>query len=282
MTDFQILIRDPDDEYGEKKAMTELGIEFVENRSRLHPGKNAATQLVIGRYSVLPFYKELEDDIKYHGGFKLINNYSQFRYCSDLGNWYETFGAADLTPQTWTTLQAYLSSFWEGPVVLKGETNSRRDKWLTHMFANNKEEAREVYWRLQDDSLISQQNVYIRRYEPLKKLIDGVNKMPIPNEWRVFVCYGEIVTSSYYWGTYIEDIRELGIEPEAPPANFLKSAIARVGLSSNFYTLDVAQKANGEWTIIELNEGQMSGLNGIEPIEFYTNLKKILDSKTEL
>jgi hypothetical protein len=270
------LIRDPSDEYGEKEVIKDLGFRLCQTRAEV-----IRHSLVVGRYSVLPYYRELQQDLAYSNS-RLINSYSEFQYCADMGNWYQTFGPADLTPQTWFTLDSYLSSFWEGPVVLKGATNSRRDKWLTHMFANNKEEARDVYFRLMDDSLIGQQNIYIRRYEPLKKLIQGVNDMPIPNEWRIFVCYGQIVTSSYYWGTYIEDIRESGIEPEPPPAQFIKSAIARIGLSSNFYAMDVAQKANGEWTIIELNEGQMSGLNGVEPKEFYTNLKRILDTKIEV
>lgn len=280
ISDFQVLIRDPNDEYGEKEAMDELGISYVENRTKLGPGKTGLSQLVIGRYSVLPFYRELEEDIKYAGKFYLINNYSQFRYCSDLGNWYRDFEGS--TPKTWFTLQEYLASDYEGPVVLKGETNSRRDKWATHMFANNKDEAREVYCRLLDDGLISQQKIYIRKYEKLVKLIDGVNGMPIPNEWRIFVLYGQVISCSFYWGTYLEDIKEKGITPRRPPKWNIDMAVSRVGSNSNFYSIDIAQlDAYNEWTVIELNEGQMSGLNGVEPKEFYSNMKKVLDNLSE-
>lgn len=269
MTEFCVLIRDPNDDCGEKEAMKKLDIPFIEHRSEAT--ELADRTIIIGRYSVLPYYKELETDIANTNNCNLINSYHQFRYIADLGNWYQDF--IGLTPKTWFTLQEYLADFWEGPVVLKGETNSRRDKWSTHMFANNKDEAREVYCRLLDDSLISQQKIYIRQYEPLVKLIDGVNGMPIPNEWRIFVCFGKMICADYYWGTYREDIEEKGIKPKSPPMEFIQAIIAKVGNSSNFYCVDLAETAKGDWTIVEFNEGQMSGLNGTSPMLFYTNLR---------
>ena len=44
----------------------------------------------------------------------------------------------------------------------------------------------------------------------------------------------------------------------------------------NFYVLDIAQKENGDWVLIEVNDGQMSGLSEIDPHELYSNLKKLL------
>lgn len=281
MNKYCILIRDPNDEYGEKAAMQELGIRYIENRAEAAQLFDAYKTTIIGRYSVLPYYKELEEDLKCLGTQGLINSHEQYRYCSDLGNWYKDFAPLNLTPQTWFSLAEYLSDIYEGPVILKGETNSRRDKWFTHMFALNKNEAREVYCKLLDDGLIGQQQIYIRKYEPLKKLIDGVNGMPIPNEWRIFVLYGEVIGCEFYWSTYLDDIKELGITPEPPYTIDVKRIRNLVGDNSNFYTADIAQKEDGEWTLIEINEGQMSGLNGIDRKEFYTNMKKILDSRSE-
>jgi hypothetical protein len=41
--------------------------------------------------------------------------------------------------------------------------------------------------------------------------------------------------------------------------------------------LDVAEKENGEFVLIEINDGQMSGLSCCNPEELYLNLKKQLD-----
>lgn len=272
--EYCILIRDPNDEYGEKAAMTELKVPFIEQRSVIDELEQRTT--IIGRYSVLPYYKELEIDVNNVNNCELINTHTQFKYVADIQNWYQDL--IGLTPKTWFTLQEYLADTYEGPVVLKGATNSRRDKWLTHMFANNKAEARDVYFRLMDDSLISQQNIYIRKYEPLIKLIDGITGMPIPNEWRIFICYGKMVSCSYYWGTYLEDIEEAKIRYDIPLFETIKKFVDKIGDKSNFYSLDIAQKENGEWIVIELNEGQMSGLNGISPSRFYKTLVKILDN----
>lgn len=277
MKDYCILIRDPNDEYGEKAAMREIGIPFREVRSELDEVEPRS--IIIGRYSVLPFYKELETDVLNTNNCELINSYHQFRYCSDLGNWYRDFEGK--TPKTWFSLQEYLQDSHEGPVVLKGETNSRRDKWSTHMFANNKDEAREVYCRLLDDGLISQQKIYIRKYEKLIKMIDGVNGMPIPNEWRIFVLYGCVISRDYYWSTYLEDIKELNINPTPPPMAKIAHYMNMVGENSNFYSIDVAQKEDGSWMVVELNEGQMSGVNGADRKQFYSNMKKVLDSRSE-
>lgn len=285
---YTILIRDPDDEYGEKEAMREVGVKYAESRSRLALPDDVYRQiiikakkkpLVIGRYSVLPFYKELEDDVKFNG-YDLINTYSQFKYIADMQNWYQDL--KEFTPYTWFSMQEYLADTYEGPVVLKGETNSRRDKWKTHMFANNKDEAREVNGRLLDDGLISQQQIYIRKYEPLVKLIDGVNGMPIPNEWRFFILYGQVIADGFYWSTYAEDIAEkMGVNGtiEAPFPGFIRNIVEKIGDKSNFYTIDIAQGQNGLWHVIELNEGQMSGLNGIDRKRFYSNMRKVLDEQ---
>lgn len=253
--------------------MKELKIPYVDVRSQV-----PENSLVIGRYSVVPFYQELEKDLQSKNS-RLINNYNQFRYCADIANWYRDLQS--MTPRTWFSLQEYLASDYNLPVVLKGETNSRRDKWFTHMYAANKDEARDVYQRLMDDSLVSQQQIYIRAYMPLKTYIEGVNGMPIPNEWRVFVLFGEVVACDYYWGTYLEDILEKGIKPTPPPQNFIKEVIARVGANSNFYTIDIAQVSEqfDIWTVIELNEGQMSGLNLTDPLKFYKKLKEVMDEK---
>jgi len=89
----------------------------VPNRTNINPNS-----LVIGRYSVLPFYKELEEDLKINNS-TLINTYEQHKYIADLQNWY-----ADLheyTPKTWFKLED-LPKEIKGSFVLKGETNSKK------------------------------------------------------------------------------------------------------------------------------------------------------------
>ena len=225
--------------------------------------------LVIGRYSLWPFYADQEKDIEYVGA-KLINNYNQYLYIADLQNY--VYDLKELTPRTWDNLVDLPENM---SFVLKGETNSRKGNWKQDMFATDKKAAIEVHGRLSNDSLIGYQKIYIREYIPLVKYLDGVNGMPVTKEFRFFVAYGKILCGGFYWQNYIDDL------PEKPkvsdvPIGFLQQVIERVGNNSNFYVIDVGQKVSGDWIVIELNDGQQAGLSGNNAEDLYLNLSKVI------
>lgn len=221
--------------------------------------------LVIGRYSLWPFYSDQEKDILYVGA-KLINSSAQHRYIADLQNY--VYDLQELTPRTWNDITSIPEDM---SFVLKGETNSRKSNWKRDMFATSKKEALHIHSKLLDDSLIGNQQIYIREYVPLMKYLDGVNDMPVAKEFRFFIAYGKIISSGYYWQNYIDDLPEVP-NPEEVPIAFLNEVIQRVGNKSNFYTIDVAQTQKGDWIVIELNEGQQSGLSCNPPKTLYKNL----------
>lgn len=100
------------------------------------------SSLVIGRYSVLPFYRELAADIGAKHG-RLINNASEHEYIANLGSYIQD--VEDLTPKTWSRLEDLPE---QGPFVLKGQTNSKKHMWSSHMYAESKKEAVKVWLRL--------------------------------------------------------------------------------------------------------------------------------------
>lgn len=234
-------------------------------RSQIPPGS-----LVVGRYSVLPYYKELEEDLTANGSC-LVNSYHQHAWIADLREWYQDLHG--LTPKTWFTLAEIPE---EGPFVLKGATNSRKFEWNTHMFARNKREAIEVYRRLSQDGMIGDQSIYIRQYEPLRKLMDGFNGLPISEEYRFFILDGEVLSGAFYWSSHVDDLTEV-CTPDRVPPEFLQKVIDRIGFKARFVVVDIGIKANGEPTVIELNDGQMSGLSENNPDILYQKMKKHLD-----
>ncbi len=236
--------------------------------------------LVIGRYSVLPYYQELEQDLGYS---KLVNSYSQHRFVADLASWYPLF--EDLTPKTWFSLEEFndnisFSESRKSSFVLKGETNSRKQLWSTHMFAKTSVEVVDVYGRLLDDSLISHQNICIRLFENFKKYGTQINGMPVIKEFRIFVYRGSIVSKGFYWSNFIDEINPKPDSKEIPE-DFLQDIINRVGDKINFWVMDVAQREDGEWRLIELGDAQMAGLSCNEPEEFYKNLYTIVEGEDE-
>lgn len=226
-------------------------------------------QLVIGRYSVLPFYKELEEDINVVGS-KLLNTYKQHKYIADIGEWYRDL--EEITPKTWYQLDQIDE---EGPYILKGATNSKKFLWDTHFFAKDKKEAIEVHGKLMDDTMIADQHIYIRKFVPLHTYLIGLRNMPITKEFRVFVCYGQVVCGGYYWSNYYDDIVDKPDWKEIP-REFLEKVIHSIGYNANAYAVDIAQTQEGNWIVIEINDLQMSGLSMIEPEDFYRELHEIV------
>lgn len=229
-------------------------------------------ELVIGRYSVLPFYKELERDLAYNGS-SLINTHREHRYVADLMSW--SYDLQDMTPRTWFRLEDVPDSAY--PVILKGETNSRKNKWKTHMYAADKHAALDVYLKLSDDVGLEGQNICIRKFVPLVTYMsDPISGQPVTEEFRIFVLDGEVIGSGYYWSSHIDQLP--GGQPEASvvPPEFLRRVIDRVKDKIRFFVVDVAKTLSGEWVVVELNDGQMSGLSCVDPKKLYTNMRDVL------
>lgn len=265
-----IILYRKDFDWDQESESANKYFETTNSRMQIKSG-----DLVIPRFSSVPFNKELNDDIEYVGA-KLINSHSQHNYIKDMINWYDDL--KDYTPKTYTRLQDLPE---EGPFVLKGETNSKKFLWKTHMFAQNKQEAIAVESKLYADSLITYQNIYIREYVKLKTFMIGIQDLPITNEYRFFCYKDQILSGGYYWSSHVLDLEEMGIIPSINevPKNFLDKIISILKNKINFYVIDVAQTDLGEWIVVELNLGEQSGLSENDPDVMYSNLKKCLEKE---
>lgn len=255
---------DPDADSMELAAIHDAGLDSYAQRTKIPEGS-----LVVGRMSVLPFYRELEIDIK-NRGCQLINTYRQHQFIADMREWCQALG--DLTPKLYERLQDLPEV---GPFVLKGQTNSKKHLWNTHMFAETRRDAVIVAGRLAEDTLLNDQVIYARDYVPLKRLMTAFNELPITEEYRFFVCKGKIVCGAFYWASHADDLAEVP-DANSVPTEFLLQAIDRIGDKANFYSLDVARKEDGGWMVVEINDGQMSGLSMNSPAVFYSNLFAVL------
>lgn len=261
----------PKEDDAEIEALTTAGFVYLKSRTEVQAG-----DLVVPRFSALPFYSELDADLKCVGA-QLINNFSQHQYIADLQNWVSDL--SDMTPLTWSRLEDVPDD--AGPFVLKGETNSMKSKWATHMFAQNKKEAIAIYLKLQDDSLIGRQRIYIRQYVPLQTYMIGIGGIPITKEFRFFIVDNEVICGNFYWSSHSEELETVPSSDEIPK-EFLKEAIERLSIQSNSpraYALDVAIKADGKPIVIELNDLGQSGLSDNDPFVFYKELFRVLNIK---
>lgn len=233
--------------------------------SRMEIPKNS---LVIGRYSVLPFYKELERDLLMYQS-QLINNFKEHSYIAQM-DYLEDI--KDYTPKTYYNLSDIKNK--SGSFILKGRTNSRKQQWKEKMFADSFEKAVEIYRELSLDPLIGEQGVVIREYVPLKNYGIGVNGMPFADEWRLFFYNNNLLAYNFYWS--ISDVIPSKDSLPKDALAFAKLMASKVCHNTNFFVMDIARTQKGEWIVIELNDAQMSGLSLNDPEELYFNLKKVL------
>lgn len=229
---------------------------------------NLSNRLVIGRYSVLPFYHELEKDLRLQNS-QLVNSTLDHQYIANFDYYWDV---ALWTPKSYFNLQDVPKD--GGPFVIKGRTNSRKHQWKEKMFAPDYADLVKKYLDAGHDPLIQDQGVVIRDFVPLQKFGEGINGLAFANEWRFFFYKNTLLSYGYYWssGEVIPSKDQLDPQAIAKAQEIATVVSERV----NFFVLDLAKTETGEWILIEINDGQMSGLSENDPEELYSNLAQAL------
>lgn len=200
----------------------------------------------------------------------LINTPEEYERYHTLPGWYEEF--KDKTPETaWETEGSLESALQlakrkEGPYIVKDYVKSRKHEWYDACFINNiadrdnTEKIINNFINRQADDLVG--GIVLRRFEKLKSIgFHERSGMPISEEFRAFIYAGEVLAVDNYWTDSEEiDLTESEIQ-------WLTSIAKEV--RSNFVTVDFARKENGELIIIELGDGQVSGLQQLSEVDFY-------------
>lgn len=222
---------------------------------------------VIGRYHGWPDYAELHHDVALAGG-QLVNSAREHAWVADMGRWTEDM--ADVTPTTWRFGEEPRGP---GPYVLKGAWKSRKDKWNELMYAATPADVVRIACRLMDDTLLGEGDIWVRQYVPLERLGTGINGVPLSNEWRVFALNGRPLAHGFYWEAHRDQLER---EPDISdmPMALLADLCARVSCFIRFAAIDVARTADGEWIVVEVNDGQQSGLNGVDAGKLYGALAR--------
>lgn len=208
---------------------------------------------VISRYSCLPYFKELENDLA-NQNCSLINSYKQHKYIADFEYYHDI---EKFTAKTYFNLSDVPK---EKSYVLKGRTNSRKQKWDTQMFARNWADVVRIYSELCSDSLIGPQGVIIREFLPLRQLgKSDITGVPYLNEFRFWFLGNKLLHHSYYWSIAPEEvINSAQINWKA--FTFAQDVADIISKKVNFFVLDIAEKEDKEWVLIEVNDAMCSGL----------------------
>jgi hypothetical protein len=193
---------------------------------------------------------------------RLINDPDQYRHCHHLPESYPVIEGH--TPRSvWLTgdlgidrIMEALAPFGDVPVIVKDFVKSRKHEWAEACFipsATDRETVVRVVGRfleLQGEDLA--EGLVFREYVEFEPVgFHPRSGMPLTEEYRIFWLDGTPIFWSPYWeeGGYSDTGLPLG--PFADVA---------VAVRSRFFTMDLARRRDGEWMIVELGDGQVSGL----------------------
>lgn len=198
-------------------------------------------------------------------GVALMNDPAAYRHCHYLPESYSTIEGK--TPRSvWleagrehvpmNDIMDLLLPFGSGPLIVKDFVKSRKHEWHDACFipsAADRDAVERVVRRfleLQDDDL--NEGLVFREFVEFEPLaFHSKSGMPLTREFRIFFLDRHPVYIVPYWdeGSYA-DIQ--------PPIDKFTGVAEKV--KSRFFTMDVAKRKNGEWLIVELGDGQVSGL----------------------
>lgn len=211
------------------------------------------------------FYRLLDEK-----GIVLINSPEEYDTYHTLVGWYRDF--SDLTPESvWVTGGSIASimekgAVLEGGYIVKDYVKSRKHEWYDACYIPNirdKKNAEKVitnFVERQGDSLVG--GIVLRKYEKLRQIgFHDKSGMPISEEYRAFVFAGKIHTVDNYWK------KDSGMNLSEEELRWLDGIAAKI--RSNFVAIDLARREDGTLLIMELGDGQVSGLQEIPASTFY-------------
>ena len=250
-------------------AAARAGFTVLASRAHLAYAERGAR--VIPRYSVLPEPEEFYADLA-HLAAVPANDLRAHQYLADALAWSGDF--PDDTPRTWeyrSLARGDLPGL--GPWVVKGRTNSRKGSWSRRMYAATPADVGRAALSLLDDAELARQGLVVREHVALAVLRartrDVADLPPVADEWRFFGWGRDVLASGFYWH---EDVEQ---SPPTPPGaeEFIRDAVAPVVAErARFWVADVARRAAGGWVLVELNDGQQSGPQGVPPDVLYRGL----------
>lgn len=191
----------------------------------------------------------------------LPESYQFIKGLTPLTTWLEVTSAIDFEQ-----IYQAVEIFKDNAIIVKDYVKSQKHNWDEACYiptASNRDLVRRIvskFLELQGKEL--NVGLVFRKFEELEFLTNhSRSNMPLTKEFRLFFLNGRLIQVLNYW-----DEGDYGTtQPDL-------ETFIRIGtkVKSNFFTMDIAKKKSGEWMIMELGDGQVSGLpDNANKNEFY-------------
>ena len=249
---------------------------FTLATKRIIPNDKLANVIYRGWMLTLNQYSNLYNDLL-SKNFKLINTVIEYQNCHYLPDSLRFI--ENRTPKTVfekfvneNSLEKLIEKskiFGENAVIIKDYVKSEKHNWESACFVENASD--EVKLGQSIKNLIELRDKYlnegivVREFVELNDLaVHSKSGMPLTEEYRLFFFNKKLVGIYDYW-------EEGEYRLSKPDTTEFEEIAYRV--ESNFFSMDIARRMNGEFIIIELGAGQVAGLpDKTDRNEFYSNI----------
>lgn len=195
------------------------------------------------------------------------NSYDRIKDFTPKTNWLPKEKLDDL--QSFEHIKSKLKEFGKSPIIIKDYVKSEKHFWKEACFcpdASDVEQVKQTIKKFKDLRDIEGGIVFKEFVDLEDAWIDPILRTHTAKEYRLFFLDRKIISCIKYWHTDYEDEKDL------PPLDFFEDVGRKI--NSIFFSMDVAKKKSGEWVVIEVGDGQVSGLpSNCDIEEFYTRLK---------
>ena len=228
-------------------------------------------------------YGRLAEELE-KSGYQLLTSPGAYLRTYHLPEWYSAISDTGLTPRSiWlpgvqfdlaNVAEHVRTTFGHSALILKDYVKSRKHEWFEACFIPDAADTEAVqrvvarFLELQGDFLVG--GLVFREYWSTKTIGQHPrSRAPLANEHRLFALNGSLFFSGPYWSV-------VEYEGPRPPTDFIAPILSRS--ISPFFAVDIAERDDGRWFVVELNDGGTAGLP--QPAladEFYRALARSLD-----
>jgi len=205
---------------------------------------------------------------------RLVNTPNQYQTAMEFDRFYPRLG--DLTPKSRIVTApgqlATAASELGFPLFVKGTVKSNKEQGWNACVAQNMPELMAITDRLFAQEHRSRGRVILRTLVRLRTIATDYQAFPLGREYRVFVYEKRVLACGFYWDEYADNIKLTAAEEQVIQTLALEAA-SRVG--TPFIAVDIGQLESGEWIVIEVGDGQFSGLSQVSVLELWGQLKDL-------
>jgi hypothetical protein len=213
-------------------------------------------------------YARLESE-----GIRLIHSPEEHLKASDLSYWYPIISDLTARSRVFPTVpsQAEIEREFDYPIFIKGARQTSQHKKHLSIIENS-EQMTKALKAYQEDPILHWQQFVAREYLELRA-VGGSSPyiIPVSFEFRTFWWKGQFVGAGRYW--FEADKYQWIANEEKEALAIAKEAAQRLNLP--FLVIDLAQRKDGRWIVIECNDAQESGYADVSPFALWRNILTI-------